>query len=163
MAGKVTKELAKTEMPGTMLSPLQEIERWFNEAWTSPFSLLTRTTWPMFSLEGFEKMLPVVDIYEEGGDVVMKADLPGVKKEDIHLDLSDNILTLSGDRKTEEKAEKGNLYRYERSHGSFSRSFELPAEVDKEKITAHLEEGVLEIRLPKTEKAGKEARKISIT
>ena len=94
----------------------------------------------------------------------MKADLPGIKKEDLHLDLTaENVLTLSGERKMEETIEKSGLYRVERSYGSFSRSFELPSGVDTEKITASLKEGVLEIRLPKTEKAETETRNISIS
>ena len=162
MAGKVTRELATTERSGSMLSPFEDIERWFNEGWTSPFSLLTRSTLPMFDTERIERRSPAVDMYDEGKELVMKADLPGVKKEDLHLDLTENVLTLTGERKTEETVEKGGLYRSERSYGRFSRSFELPSEVDTEKITATLKEGVLEIRLPKTEKAMKETRNISI-
>ena len=80
----------------------------------------------------------------------------------MHLDLARNVLKLSGEKKMEETVEKGGFYSCERSYGKFSRSFELPSEVDTEKITASLKEGVLEIRLPKTEKAETEARKISI-
>jgi HSP20 family protein len=164
MAGKVTRELAKTERSGSMLSPIEEIERWFNEAWMSPFSLLTRRTLPMFGAEDFEKLTPAVDMYDEGKEIVIKADLPGVKKEDLHLDLTgENVLTLSGEKKTEETVEKGGIYRSERSYGRFLRSFELPSDVDTEKITASLKEGVLEIRLPKTEKALKDTKNISIT
>jgi HSP20 family protein len=88
--------------------------------------------------------------------------MPGIKKEDLHLDLARNVLTLSGEKKMEKTVEKGGLYRAERSYGRFSRRFELPSGVDTEKMTASLKEGVLEIRLPKTEKAKTEARKISI-
>jgi HSP20 family protein len=140
MAGKVTRELAKTERSGTMLSPFEEVERWFNEAWTSPFSLLTRRTWPLFSAEEFEKITPAVDMLNEGRELVIKADMPGVRKEDLHIDLAENILTISGEKKMEETVEKGGLYRCERSYGSFSRSFELPSDVDTEKITASLKE-----------------------
>ena len=162
MAEKVTRELAKRERSGSMLSPFEEVERWFNEAWTSPFSLLTRRTWPLFSAEEFENITPAVDMYDEGKELVMKADMPGVKKEDLHLDLTENILTLSGEKKMEETVEKGGLYRCERSYGRFTRSFELPSDVDTEKITASLKEGVLEVRLPKTEKIDKETKNISI-
>jgi len=161
MAGKVTRELA-TERSGSMFSPFEEVDGWFNEAW-SPLSLLTYRTLPMFGAEDFERLTPAVDMYDEGKEIVMKADLPGIKKEDLNLDLTaGNILTLSGERKMEETIEKSGLYRVERSYGSFSRSFELPSGVDTEKITASLKEGVLEIRLPKTEKAETETRNISI-
>jgi len=162
MAGKVTRELARTERTGSMLSPFEEVGRWFNEGWMSPLSLLAQRTLPIFGAEDFERLTPAVDMYDEGKELVMKADLPGVKKEDIHLDLSENVLRLSGERKMEETTEKAGLHRYERHYGSFSRSFELPSDVDTEKITANLKEGVLEIRLPKTEKAITETRKISI-
>ena len=162
MAGKVTRELAKAERSGSMLTPFQEVERWFNEAWTSPFSLLTRRTWPLFSAEALERITPAVDMYDEGKELVMKADMPGVKKEDLQIDLAENILTISGEKKMEETVEKGGLYSCERSYGRFSRSFELPSDVDTEKITANLKEGVLEIRLAKTEKAEKETKNIAI-
>ena len=95
-------------------------------------------------------------------ELVIKADMPGVKKEDLHLDLARNVLKLSGEKKMEKTVEKGGFYRSERNYGRFSRRLELPSDVDTEKITASLKEGVLEIRLPKTEKAETEARKISI-
>ena len=163
MAGKVTRELARTERTGSMLSPFEEVERWFNEAWMSPLSLLAHRTLPVFGAEDFERLTPAVDMFDEGKEIVMKADLPGIKKDDLHLDLTtENVLTLSGERKMEETIEKSGLYRVERNYGSFSRSFELPSEVDTEKITASLKEGVLEIRLPKTEKVITETTKISI-
>ena len=160
--GKVTRELAKRDIAGSHLTPFEEVERWFNEALTSPFSLLSRRTWPLFSVSDFEKITPAVDMYDEGKELVMKADMPGVKKEDLHIDLTEDILTISGEKKMEETVEKGGLYSCERSYGRFSRSFELPSEVDTEKITANLKDGVLEIRLAKTEKAEKETKKISI-
>ena len=80
----------------------------------------------------------------------------------MHLDLARNVLKLSGEKKMEKTVEKGGFYRSERNYGRFSRRLELPSDVDTEKITASLKEGVLEIRLPKTEKAETEARKISI-
>ncbi len=93
----------------------------------------------------------------------MKADLPGMKKEDVDINLTDNVLTVSGQTKKEEKVEKGNYFRYERTHGSFFRRFELPYDIDTEKINAHLEAGVLEIRLPRTHEAESKTKKISIT
>ena len=142
MATKETRELAKTERPG-YLAPFEEIEKWFEEAWRRPFSMLRSSMWPKTELEEFETVMPHVDILEEGKELVMRADLPGMKKE--------------------EKVEKGNYFRYERSHGSFFRRFELPYGIDTEKIKATLEDGVLEIRLPRTHEAVEKSRKISIT
>ncbi len=162
MAVRGSKELMKAERPG-FLSPFEEVEKWFEEAWRRPFALMRPPLWPRTELEEFETGLPACDIYEEGKDIVVKADLPGMKKEDIKIDLSENVLTISGEKKKEEKVEKGDYYRYERRHGSFFRRFELPFEIDAEKIKAHFENGVLEVRLPKTEEIETKAKKIEIS
>ena len=163
MAGKATEELATIKRYGPMLSAFEEVDRCFNEALTSPLTILTPRSLLVFGAGDYERPTPEVDMYDEGHEIVMKADLPGINKEDLHLDLTaENVLTLSGERKMEETVEKGGIYRSERTYGRFERSFELPADVDYEKITANLKEGVLEIRIPKSEKAEKEARKITI-
>jgi HSP20 family protein len=162
MAIKGTRELVKAERPG-YLAPFEEMEKWFEEAWRRPFSMLRSSMWPKTELAEFETALPYVDIYEDGNELVMKADLPGMKKEDVDINITDNVLTVSGETKKEEKVEKGNYFRYERTHGSFFRRFELPYGIDTEKIKAHLEDGVLEIRLPRTHEAETKTKKISIT
>ncbi len=162
MAGyRGSTELIKTERP-RYLSPFEQMEKWFEEAWHRPFSLLTRA-WPEKEIEEFESTMPSCDIYEEGNDFVLKADMPGMERKDIDINITDSVLTISGERHKEEKVEKGSYYRYERSHGSFFRRFELPSDVDTEKVKAHLENGVLEIRLPKTDEAWSRAKKISIS
>lgn len=94
---------------------------------------------------------PAVDICEKDGEYLLKADLPGVKKEDVHIQLQNGVLTLSGERKSE-KEEKGETYhRVERTYGSFSRSFTLPDNVSSEKIKAECKEGMVCVHLPKTE------------
>ncbi|MEJ2684051.1 MAG: Hsp20/alpha crystallin family protein [Candidatus Sulfobium sp.] len=163
MAVRETKEVVKTERP-RYLAPFEEIERWFDEAWKRPFSMLRSSMWPQLgSVEEFETNLPHVDIYDDGKELVMKADLPGMRKEDVDISLSDGVLTISGEKKKVEKVEKEKYFRYERSHGSFFRRFELPYDIDMEKIEAHMEDGVLEVRLPRTEEARTRSRKISIS
>ena len=162
MAVKGTTEVVKTERP-RYLTPFQEIERWFDEAWKTPFSLFRSSMMPhLGGIEEFETGMPHVDIYDEGKELVMKADLPGMKKEDVDISLSDNVLTISGEKKKVEKVAKDKYYRYERSHGSFFRRFELPYGIDTDKIVAHMENGVLEVRLPRTDEAQTKGRKISI-
>ena len=159
MAGyRGSKELVKVERP-RFLSPLDEVERWFEEAWRRPLSLLH--PWRKTGLEEFETALPAIDIYDSGKELVMRADLPGLEKKDVDISVTGNFLTISGERKKEEKIEKGGYYAYERTHGSFYRRFELPFGIDVDKIKAHMENGVLEVRLPKTVEA--EGKKISIT
>lgn len=105
---------------------------------------------------------PNVDVYETENSYVLKADLPGIKKEDIQLDVNNNTLTIKGDRKFEEKVEKDNYLRIERRYGSFSRSFTLSDKVDKENIAANYKDGVLEVTLPKKEEAKPKEIKVEV-
>jgi HSP20 family protein len=96
---------------------------------------------------------PQVDILETDEELVLRADLPGLKKDDVDLEVTDGALIMKGEKK-EEKEEKGAQYRIvERTYGAFERSFALPNSVDAEKIRADFSNGVLEVHLPKTEKA----------
>jgi HSP20 family protein len=104
----------------------------------------------------------MVDIFEEGSDVVVKAELPGMRKEDIDVKLTDNTVTISGEKKKEEKVEKKNYSRIERSYGSFTRAFSLPSEVQTDKAKAQFKDGILEIRVSKTEEAKKKEREVMI-
>jgi HSP20 family protein len=94
---------------------------------------------------------PVVDIYERETAVVLKAELPGIKKEDVSVELKDNVLTIKGERKTESEIKEEKYYRRERTYGSFSRSFNLQYTVNPDKIKARFKDGVLEIEVPKPE------------
>jgi HSP20 family protein len=93
---------------------------------------------------------------------VVKAELPGMEKDNIDVTLSDNRLTIKGEKKKEEEVNKKGYYRSERSYGSFVRSLELPSEVQTDKIKAAFKNGVLEIRLPKTEQAKKKETRVKI-
>ena len=96
---------------------------------------------------------PSVDIAETENELIVTADLPGVNKDDIKVNVGDNVLTFSGERKREEKSGKGNLHRLERTYGSFSRSFSLSAAVVADEIKATYKDGVLRLTLPKVEEA----------
>jgi len=98
---------------------------------------------------------PPVDIFDNEGEIVLKAELPGLKKEDIGINVEDNLLTVSGERKREKEVAdnaKG-VFRSERVYGSFSRSFTLPTTVTVGKISASYKDGVLTLSLPKAEEA----------
>lgn len=110
------------------------------------------------SPEGDEELMsgawaPAVDIHETDDGFMVTADLPGVKKEDIEIDLKDSTLTIKGEKKFEEKAPKENYIRIERSYGKFIRSFSLPNNIDSEKIKATFNNGTLELNIPKKEDA----------
>jgi HSP20 family protein len=96
---------------------------------------------------------PAVDIYETDTSVVVKAELPGVQKEAVGVEVKDGVLTLRGERKYEKEVKEENFHRIERSYGSFQRAFSLPTTVDQDKVTAAMKDGVLEVTLPKKEQA----------
>ena len=139
--------------------------RWSPRTW-DPFGELSTLQERMNSL--FEESLPTtrkeeelslgtfypaVDIHEGDKEITLKAELPGIKKEDVHIDVTDGVITLRGERKLEKEDKKENYHRIERSYGSFHRSFTLPSTVDVEKIKAKYKDGILEATLPKTEEA----------
>jgi HSP20 family protein len=98
--------------------------------------------------------VPPVDIYEtDAHEVVLKAELPEVKREDISVTFENGVLTLKGERKFEQETKKENYHRVERRHGTFSRSFTLPNTVDPSRINAAYKDGILTIRLPQREEA----------
>ena len=103
-----------------------------------------------------------VDIYEDAENVVIKAELPGINKEDISVSLTEDTVTISGKKAEEKKIEKENYYRKEIRTGSFSRSFTLPCAVDKDKVKATYKNGILEIVLPKSEKEKAKEVKIEV-
>ncbi len=96
---------------------------------------------------------PAVDIYETADTIVMKAELPGVTREDIQIQINDNTLTLKGERRFARDVQEESYLRIERAYGSFHRSFSLPASIQQEKIRALFKDGVLELTLPKAESA----------
>jgi HSP20 family protein len=103
---------------------------------------------------------PVVDIYDSEKAIIINAELPGVTRENITLDVKENALTLKGERKAEEEVQKENYYRMERCFGTFERAFTLPSAVDPGKITANFKDGILRIEIPKPEE--KRPKQISI-
>ncbi len=104
--------------------------------------------------------MPSVDIFDNKDKLVLEAELPGMKREDVELSIENNVLTLHGERKFEKKDENDNYHRVERSYGSFTRSFTLPQTVTSEDATANFENGVLRVELKKREET--KARKIEI-
>jgi len=103
---------------------------------------------------------PAVDIYETDSEIMVQAELPGVDRKDIALQLENNVLTLKGDRRFEKETNQENYHRIERSYGGFSRAFTIPTTVDEEKIRADYKDGILKIALPKKEQV--KAKQIKI-
>lgn len=115
--------------------------------------------WPeKFGLDG-----PSVDIYEEGDSLVVKAELPGVRKEDLDVKVTGDTITISGEKKKEEDISEKGYHRVERSWGSFTRTLAFPTEVQSAKAEAKFTDGVLEVKVPKTTEARKKERKVKIS
>jgi HSP20 family protein len=107
--------------------------------------------------------VPVVDIYYNNGhDLVLKAELPDMKEEEIELTIEDNTLTLSGEKKLDAEVTEELFQRIERSYGSFARTFTLPPTVDASKVSAQYKAGVLTVRLPLREEAKPNRIKIAV-
>ncbi|MBW2067221.1 MAG: Hsp20/alpha crystallin family protein [Deltaproteobacteria bacterium] len=99
----------------------------------------------------FGEWKPAVDIYDDDDKMVIKAELPGVDKKDIEVDLKDRVLTIKGERSQESETKEENYYRRERAYGKFQRSFTLPGDYDPDKVKAEYKDGVLHVEIPKLE------------
>ena len=105
---------------------------------------------------------PAVDIYETPDSIVLQAELPGLSKDDIDIQVRDNVLTLKGERRSEKEVKEGNYLRVERAYGGFQRAFTLPAAVQADKVRAVFRDGVLDVSIPKAEEAKSKQIKIDV-
>jgi HSP20 family protein len=125
------------------------------------FNTFFETSSPANGGSTLRRWIPAMDLVETEDDFVLRADLPGLTDEDVTVEVEDNILTISGERKAEHEERKEGYYRVERASGSFSRSLTLPEGVDAGAVKANFDNGVLEVRVPKPEE--RKPRKVSIT
>lgn len=126
----------------------------FDRLWNRPFFGL-----PFRGREGF---IPKTDIFEKNGKLVVNAELPGVKKEDVHVALENDFLVISGERKHEEKVEEEDIRRWECSYGSFYRRLPLGFEIDPAKINAQFKDGVLKLEVPMPKEKKARAKEIAL-
>jgi HSP20 family protein len=105
---------------------------------------------------------PEIEVFDREGEFVVRADLPGLKKEDVRVELTENALILEGERRKEHEERREGFYRSERSYGRFSRAVPLPEGVDTEKVEAEFKDGVLEVRLPAPKRQSQQRRQIEI-
>jgi HSP20 family protein len=147
---------------GRALSPFEEMDRmfenFFGRGW--PRSWMQPLRWELPAMPEMELRMPKVDVIDQDNAVVVRAEVTGVKKEDIEVSLGDNTVTIRGRTSHEEKEKKGDYYRSEISRGEFSRTVALPCDVDSSKSSAKLENGILELTLPKLEKAKRRTIKV---
>ena len=150
--------------PGTKMAPKRTLR---NLPTTDPFNLFWNIPSRLFDdpytmLKAFtppEETMPLTawtppcDIYETEKEIVLKTELPEIKREDVHITIENNVLTLRGERKFEATTDRDNYHRVERHYGEFMRNFTLPTFVDPNKVHADFKEGVLTLTLPKREEA----------
>ena len=143
--------------PFRELTSLQDrMNRLFNDAYR-PAQTGSEDDWALGGA-----WAPAVDIFEHEGNIVLRAELPGVDAKDVDIRLENNVLTLRGERKLDSAIKRESYHRVERSYGSFSRSFTLPMAVDQGKIKADYKDGVLNVTLPKREEAKPKQISISV-
>jgi len=149
------------KLPARMARRFDDFDRFFEQV--MPRGWFPSLRWPRVfapELGALEAWTPKIDVIDREDEVVVKAEMPGVKRDDIHVSLTGNLMTIKGETKREEKEEKGDYYRCEMSRGEFSRMFTLPADVDETNAKAELHDGVLEVTLPKLEGAKKREIKV---
>ncbi|MGX2039005.1 Hsp20/alpha crystallin family protein [Methylocaldum sp. MU1018] len=153
------KEMVQPQQ-GQFLSPFDEIEQWFDEVrrnWMQPFFF--GRGWPERE-PLFGGRVPRVDVIDREQELAVRAELPGVVKENLDVSLQDNSLTIRATAQHEEKEEKGQYYRRELSRGEFQRTVRLPCRVEGDKTKASFKDGVLELTIPKV--AGSARQKIKV-
>lgn len=153
-SGKSRAALQPRVTPSAM-SPWDEMERWFDEVgrhgWLHPFG----RRWPEVAagFMPFATRMPKTDILDREKDIVVRAELPGVAKDDVEVTLTDQSVTIRAQTKHEEKEAEGEYVRREMSYGEYQRTLELPEIVDDEKAKATFKDGVLELTIPKLERS----------
>jgi len=105
---------------------------------------------------------PPVEVFERGNDLVVRADLPGLSKDDVNVDVDNGMLTISGERRSEHEESEQGYFRSERSYGSFSRSISLPEGVNEDQVNASFKDGVLEVTMPKPVGETSKRRRIDV-
>ena len=152
MANKAGTALAPMRGLRDMASfdPFRQMQERFNRVFGENVDLFKPMKDENWSLSTWA---PACDIYENENEIVVKAELPEVKKEDVQVAIENNVLSIRGERKFSEETKEENYHRVERSYGEFMRSFTLPSFVDASKVNAEFKDGLLRVTMPKREEA----------
>ncbi len=164
MADKAKDRETKAVTPWRPFMDLPSWERDMDRMMDEFFGRRFRPWWPerRFGGDEMEFRTPAVDLFEEKDDIVVKAELPGMDKDSIEVNLTDNMLTIKGEKKKEDEVKEENYYRCERAYGSFVRNIELPKAVHADKVKASFKNGILVVRVPKTEEAKSKEIKVKV-
>jgi HSP20 family protein len=146
--------MATYRWPGDLFSEMHDrMNRMFEDFWHD---------YPAVSVRGLPDVGMRVDVEEKPKEFLISAELPGMDEKDIDITVSEGVLTVKGEKKTEEERDEKNVHISERTYGSFRRSFRLPAEADADKIAANFEKGVLKLTIPKAPEAETTVKKVKI-
>lgn len=141
----------------------KNFESWFEELFDESMHPSQWVRFPSLrKLKKLEEFSPSVDMYDKKDEVVVKAEIPGISKENISISVNEDVLTIKGELKKEEEIKEEDYYYCERRFGSFSRVLSLPSKIKTDKIKATFENGVLEIHMPKAEGAKQKEVKIAL-
>lgn len=161
MAEETRKQEVQKAAPTRALSPFEEIDRMFDQYMRRNVMRPWRFEWPSFPEIAMPDIkAPKVDVIDRENEVLIRAEVPGVEKKDLDISVGEDTVTIKGSTHHEEKEEKGDYYRCEISRGSFSRTVALPANVDGTNAKASFKDGVLELTIPKVEKAKRHSVKV---
>jgi len=152
----VTRDRAARDPFAVLRQMTSELDHVFER----PFETAFR--WPSLPATAAERWAPQIDVFERDNRLVTRVDLPGLKKEDVKVEVTDGHLAISGERKSEREEEKDNVYRCERSSGSFYRAVPLPEGAKLEDVKATFADGVLEVSVPLPAKAEAKPRTVKI-
>jgi HSP20 family protein len=142
--------------------PTKSMENFLHEMFEEPMSSRFFRRFPSLRWEKEFETVPAVDMFDKDDEIVVKAELPGIDKENIKISVSDSVLSIKGEMKKEEEVKEEDYYYAERSYGSFSRSLTLPAKVVESKIKAEYKDGILEVHLPKAAESKPKEIKVDV-
>jgi HSP20 family protein len=154
--GRERRSMPVQRAGGDLMEGFQrEMNRLFDDFFRAP-TPFGGSQWPVGAA------MPRIDVEESDSEYRVSAELPGIDEKDVNLTLTDNVLTISGEKKAEREEKDKNYYLSERSFGSFRRAIPLPTDVDQDKVEAHFKNGVLTVHLPKSPEAETKTRRIEV-
>lgn len=141
----------------------KNVEKWFDEFFEEPHFPATWMRMPSLKkLKMMEEFSPSVDMFDNKDEIVLKAELPGMKKEDVNVSITEDSISIKGEMKKEEETKEDDYYYSERTYGSFSRILPLPYKIKANKVDAKFSDGLLEIHMPKADESKPKEVKINL-
>ena len=162
MAQEINKSEQPTAPAPTYVDPFTSMRAEMDRVFDNFLGRRWMDSPSLFRASGQQPMMPSIDVHESETEFAIEAELPGMEEKDVEVTLREGVLTLQGEKKSEQEETKNNYHMTERSYGRFQRSFRVPDSVDQDKVEAKLENGVLRVKLAKRPDAVKSERKIPI-